>query len=347
MESLQFDNTNSVEAETAAADVVSTSEEQVTSVTNTEKHPELVGVGHICMDRIFRCSAYPEENGNVHILGLENQPGGTVSQALVAYERLGGHAGLISLFADDSIGQELYDGIYKEGIDLSVCEFAHGVTSHFSNVMVNVENGSRTFFSYHGDFAPLTFNAAQQKLICQAKVLHLDGTHFENALHAAQIAKKNGILVSLDGSAIHPDREAHWQIARLADILICSDTYPARLTGESGLQESFELLSRELPDVQVLICTLGEKGCLSRENGKILHYPAYSINAIDTTGAGDAFHGAFLYGYLHGYSQEESIRLASAVAAMNCEHIGGRIGLPSLEKARQFIAAHAYSSPSV
>ena len=90
-----------------------------------------------------------------------------------------------------------------------------------------------------------------------------------------------------------------------------------------------------------MISTLGEKGCVALINGELKYFPAYKVNAIDSTGAGDVFHGAFAAGYLRIYSLEECIRYASAVAAIKCMKIGGRAGIPDHEETLEFMKKHA------
>jgi len=89
----------------------------------------------------------------------------------------------------------------------------------------------------------------------------------------------------------------------------------------------------------VVVGTLGAKGCLAVIEGKLRVFPAYPVEAVDTTGAGDVFHGAFLVGWLRGMGLEETIRFASAVSAMKCTRIGGRAGIPSYGDALAFLEA--------
>ncbi|MCZ6679310.1 MAG: PfkB family carbohydrate kinase [Candidatus Poribacteria bacterium] len=89
---------------------------------------------------------------------------------------------------------------------------------------------------------------------------------------------------------------------------------------------------------KIAVVTLGERGCVAKWEKGIFAFPAFPVNVIDTTGAGDAFHGGFIYGLLQDWPVEQTIRFASAVAALNCCNLGGRSGLPTVEEVDRFLA---------
>lgn len=308
---------------------------------DTKQYPELVAVGHLCMDRVYLVEKFPEENGTTHILQVSQHPGGTASQAAMAFRKLGGSAGYMSPLGDDEIGTTLYEGFRDAGMELSQCRIYPGVTSHYTNVVVSQVKNTRTFMSYHGKFPPMAFDEAQRDYLAHAKILHLDNTQKENALNAARAAKELGVTVSLDGSSMNKDNSKNWELASMADILIVSETYPSRLTGIADRREALLEMNRKLHP-KILISTGGGTGCIAVRDGKLVDYPAYKIHPVDTTGAGDAFHGAFLFGYLRGYEFDENIRFASAVGALNCMAMGGRDGLPTLDMVRDFMNTHPF-----
>lgn len=302
---------------------------------------EIIAVGHLCMDKVFICEDFPQENMSKHILDYSQHPGGTACQAIVAAKRLGAEVAYMSPLGDDEIGRQLYAGCLAEGVDMSMCRIDRGLTSHFTNVLVNEKRNTRTFLSYHGKFAPMEFGEEERKFISQAKIVHLDNTRNDNALAAASVAKEAGVIISLDGSSLNPDNDKNWELAEKVDVLITSDVYPRRLTGIENKREALLEIGRRL-EPRVLIATNGEEGCIAYRNGELVDYPAYRVKPVDTTGAGDAFHGAFLYGLLRGYDFEYNIRFSSAVAAMNCLAVGGRDGLPRLDMVSAFMDDHVF-----
>ena len=112
---------------------------------------------------------------------------------------------------------------------------------------------------------------------------------------------------------------------QLADVLAPKGDYSSALK---------ELKSR---NVKYPIVTLGREGCTYLYQDKVFKQPAFHVEVVDTTGAGDAFHGAFCYGLLRGLAVPESVTLASAVAALTCTRLGGRSGIPDYNQTINFM----------
>ena len=295
----------------------------------------VAAVGHICWDHIAVCEEYPPENGSRHILRIEDHPGGTASQALVAVARLGGGAAYIGDFGGAE-GEALCRGLDEEGVDVSRCRHHPEIRQHFTNVAVSEKAGTRTFFSYHAPFPPLVFDAQDEALLRSCAALHLDNTESANALAAAALGKQCGLLISLDASSMAKEMARNERLAAMTDILIANETYPTRLTGIADRAEALREIDRAYHP-RVLISTAGERGVLALIDGEIRHFPAFPVKAVDTTGAGDVFHGAFLYAYLSGRSVPDAIRFASAAAAIKCTRMGGRDGIPTREDVERYL----------
>lgn len=304
-------------------------------------YPKVVAVGHLCMDKIAICEDFPQENTSRHIQHYSQHPGGTACQAMVTLCRLGESAGYMSPLGDDDVGRSLYADCVKEGVDMSRCQIVPGVVTHFTNVLVNAKNNTRTFLSYHGKFQPIRFGPEEEDYISHAAILHLDNTRNDNAIAAARIAKDHGVLVSLDGSSMDPDNSKNEALVALTDILITNETFPTRLTGISDRRAALSHIAERYRP-RVLISTGGESGCIAWQQGQLRDYPAYHVRSVDTTGAGDNFHGAFLFGLLKGYDFAYNIRFASAVAALSCLAVGGRDGIPRLDEALAFMDSHPF-----
>ena len=205
---------------------------------------------------------------------------------------------------------------------------AYGLESF---VMINPETGTRTKFPVR-DFNPaIEWTDELKAEISRADVLHLDGTNYENALNASKIAKEANVLVSLDGCSMQAEMDKNRKLASMADFLIMNSKYPLRVTGLDNYENALLEISEWGP--RIVICTLGDRGSLAVIDGKVVHFPAYKVNVVDTTGAGDVFHGAFIAGYLDGMDLVENIEFASAVSALKCQKLGGRAGIPTKEEA--------------
>jgi len=295
---------------------------------------DIVGVGHNCIDRLCKVENYPNEDGSTHITSIDIQGGGAVATAMVAAQRLGKKTCIIGLIGKDAVSQEITDLLKSDGVDCSHLVSDDRAFGLQSFVMINPANGSRTKFPQRDTLPDILWNDELYDIIKGARVLHLDGTNHNNAMAAAKCAKDNGVLVSLDGCHLKDDNNLNLELAKLADILIMNAKYPLRITGLDDYDEALKLIATWGPSV--VIGTLGDKGCKAVIDGKVVSFPAYEVKAVDTTGAGDVFHGAFLCAYLDGKSLEDCIKFASAVSALKCTKIGGRAGIPTKEEAILF-----------
>lgn len=301
--------------------------------------PIVVGIGHCCRDTICTVEEYPHEDGSTHILSMDDsQGGGAVATALVAVSRLGAHAELIASIGDDAVGDAMLEEFAREGVGTRFVNRISGGRSSVSIVMVDPNKGTRTKFPYRDDLPPLVFDEERRRMIKSASVVHLDGTNYENALSAARIARKFGTPVSLDGCAMQADNAKNLALAAMADVLIMNARYPLRVSGQTNLDDALHAMAA-LGGARVVAATCGREGCWALVDGNVCHFSAFPVDAVDTTGAGDVFHGAFLVAWLGGESVAESFRFASAVAALKCTRFGGRAGIPTREAVGTFLAA--------
>lgn len=287
--------------------------------------PELVGVGHICQDHLCVIEGYPPEDGSTRITEIEFQGGGAAATATVAAARLGIDTALIGNLGADRIGDEILDELRREGVDISALDRLEGVRSLSSYVMISPERGTRTKFPFKDRMPPIAWSERQLEALSGAKVLHLDGTHYENAVRAASLAKEHGVTVSLDGSTRQSDNDLNRRLASMADILITNAVYPRFVTGKGSLGEALLEMSTWGP--RFVAATAGQEGVYAVMGGEVRHYPAFRVKVVDTTGAGDVFHGAFLAARLRGKGVEECIRFAQYAAGRKCEQMGGRKGI--------------------
>ncbi|MGI5174297.1 carbohydrate kinase family protein [Treponema sp. OMZ 840] len=297
--------------------------------------PSIVGVGHNCIDYLCTVECYPPEDGSTHITAIDVQGGGAAATAMVAASRLGYSSALAGKLADDSAGIKIMRFLQDDGVNTDYISLESGGRSSVSYVMVNPQNGTRTKFPYPDNLSAIEWNQRLKDLICKAKIVHLDGTRYENALAAAEIAKKAGVSVSLDGCSMQADNEKNKILAGMTDILIMNAKYPTRVSGIKDYKAALLEIAQWGP--KIVIGTQGGEGCFAVIDGKVVHFPAYRVPVVDTTGAGDVFHGAFLVGFLEGMDLHTNIRFASAVAALKCTKIGGRSGIPGYEKGYSFM----------
>lgn len=287
----------------------------------------ITGVGAAVLDYLNLIEAYPQEEGSTHITQIIRQGGGACATAVVAAKRLGMYGQMIASVGDDEIGKEILDGLDNEGIDTTMIEVVPGGTSPHSEIMVNPETGTRTKFVCSNTLPPIEWNEDQIAVIKNSDILHVDGTRYDNAMAAIEIAKQNHIMVSVDGRHMEKDLEKNRKMAEQADILIMSAPYSRMVSGTGAAEDGLAYFADRGP--KVLISTQGTHGCLAWIDGHVEVFPGYSVKAVDSTGAGDVFNGAFIAAYMRGYDVRQAIRYATIAAALKCTQIGGRAGIPT------------------
>jgi ribokinase len=172
--------------------------------------------------------------------------------------------------------------------------------------------------------------------ITGAKLLLLDGSCPTAGLVAAQAVRCAGGEAVLDASAGERVGDSMRQLVAQTDYLIGSSGFAEALTQtpdrDAAMQQALSLGPR------VVVQTEGADGCYTRSATERFHTPAFPVNVVDTTGAGDVFHGAFIVGLLKGWALCDIAAFASAVAALKCTKLGGRSGIPTLSEATSFLA---------
>ena len=274
---------------------------------------------------------FPVEDSSTHVTSREIQGGGAVATAMVAASRLGSKCAFIGNLGNDTLSDDIYRLFEADGVNTDYLIRRSDCYTLESIIMVNPANGSRTKFPQRDFNPPIDWSSDLTEVIGNSKILHLDGTHYENAVNAARIAKERGILVSLDGCSMQKDNEKNRCLATLADILIMNSKYPLRVSGCSDYDEALMEMA-SWGTKRVVGCTLGEKGSKFVLDGKVVDFPSYSPHiVVDTTGCGDVFHGSFLNAFVSGMDIPSCIRFASVTASCKCETTGGRAGIPDRE----------------
>lgn len=301
-----------------------------------ERFPQIIGVGHCCQDSICTIEEYPPEDSSTHITAIDDsQGGGAVATAMVAAARLGVFTGMIANLGEDATGDRIESDFRGYGMDTSGIQRIPGGRSSSSIVMVDPRKGTRTKFPYKDNLPVIRFDEKRCQLLRRARILHLDGTNYENAVAAAELAKEFGVLISLDGCSMQKENQKNRRLAAMADILIMNARYPLKVSGKDTITEAMKKMASL--GGKVVISTAGREGCYAYMDGQVHHFSAFQVPAIDTTGAGDVFHGAFLTAWLEEKDIRECIRFASAVSALKCLKLGGRAGIPTREEAEDFL----------
>lgn len=298
------------------------------------KQFDVVGVGLNATDTMIVIPHMPAYGGKVPFLDDVLSPGGQVASAIVCCAMLGLRAKYIGTIGDDERGEIQMQSLLGTGVNLDHVQRRKGCPNQSAYILIDRTTGERTVFWSRPDCLKLNAGEITEDQITCAKLLHIDGHDTAAVAHAARIARENGIPVTVDVDTIYKGFE---HVLPNVDYLITSSEFPESWTGESDPFKALALL-QETYGMKVAAMTLGAHGALARCGGQYNYSPAFVVNCVDTTGAGDIFHGAFCYSVVKGLGLAESLEFSNAMAALNCTAMGARGGIATAEEARQLMA---------
>ena len=294
---------------------------------------DLVGVGLNATDTLLLVPKYPELGGKVAFEREILSPGGQVATALATCSKLGLRSKYIGAVGDDEHGRIQMASLREAGLNLDDVEVRAGCPNQSAYIVIDQSTGERTIFWHRPDC--LTIDPAKitpEKIAC-ARMLHVDGHDTPAVARAARIARDHGIPVSVDVDNVYPGFD---QVLACVDYLVGSTEFPARWTGEHDPFRALELIQDQY-GMRVVAMTLGLHGALAREGGRFVYSPGFIVDCVDTTGAGDVFHGAFCYSVLKGATVRDALEFSNAMAALNCTRLGARGGIASADEARDLM----------
>lgn len=280
---------------------------------------KVVGLGACVLDTLITCDSYPKEDTKQKAESIFLSGGGPVGNALVVISKLGVQAEVIGGFGGDSAGEYLLNDFKKYGVGVENATVLKDKTSFTSYIVLAENKATRTCVFDRGSVPDDPRNLCLSA-IDNAEVLHLDGNYLEGAIAAAKYAKEKGVTVSLDAGGLYAGIE---RLLPYVDILIPSAEFALGFTKKTEIGAAMSALNEKFAP-KILVVTDGSNGGYYWEKGKPVHYDSVKVKAVDTNGAGDTFHGAFVAAYCDGKSTAECCVFASKVAAYKCIHKGAR-----------------------
>jgi len=297
---------------------------------------DVIGLGVASVDFLCLLDSFPEWGAKTRAPGFALQGGGLVGTALVTLARLGARVCYVGKLGRDEFSEFLVREFEREGVNLKL-KREEGILPVRAVVLVVGSTGERTIVWTDEGTSKLSLQEVEpDELVGSARILHLDyvGLELEAAIEIAKRARKRGVKVSIDAEKVVPGVE---KLLDLTDLLVVPEDFSYQLVGERDPERAARFLHRRHGSEAVCI-TAGERGCFCLAEGEFFHQPAFRVKVVDTTGCGDVFHGAFLYGVLKGWDWRRIARFASAVAALKCRSLGGRAGIPRLGEVEEFLA---------
>jgi sulfofructose kinase len=295
---------------------------------------DVVGIGLNAMDTICVVERFPQPNSKTSIRTVRVEPGGQVATALTTCNRFGLRARYIGSVGDDPLGTAQLDSLRAAQLDTDFVRVVPGAITQFAVILLEDGVGERTILWHHDPRLSYPVEKLDRDVVVSGRVLHLDGCDTAAALQAARWAREAGIPVVIDIDEVYDD-STH-ELLRNVDYLIAAEDFADRLLGRMAPEVAVKAIADRY-GCRVVGITLGERGAMFVEIGRILHSPGFKVPVADTTGAGDVFHGAFIYGLLQGWALEDIARFANAAAALKCTQIGARRGIPDLHQVTNLV----------
>ena len=295
---------------------------------------DVVGVGLNATDTLLIVPKFPAYAGKAPFEEEIVSPGGQMASALVACARLGLRAKYIGAIGDDERGRIQRESLLGTGINLEHVQLRKNCPNQSAYIIIDRSTGERTVLWHRHECLRIDPEQISPEQIACARLLHIDGHDTAAVARAAAIARSHGIPVTVDVDTVYHGFD---KVLPNIDYLVASSEFPTAWTGVNDPFQALEAIQNEY-GMKVAAMTLGAHGALARENGTFHYSPAYVVNCVDTTGAGDVFHGGFCYAVLEGMPMREALEFSNAMAALNCTALGARGGIRGLDEVRALMA---------
>jgi sugar/nucleoside kinase (ribokinase family) len=301
------------------------------------KKIDILGIDKPCLDEILIVDRIPCLNESMPILDLSYQGGGKTATALAAASRLGARAAVICKLGKDKTSRFLIDDFQNHGLDVSGIITDEDASAGYSVILSGKDE--RRIIWQAGQME-LDAEDIDEGLIASSSILHICRLG-KGEQQALEFAKKNSVLVSLDGDFYSPELAA---LLADTDIFIGSEEFYQGMFSPSSAAYRENLASIQGP--KIIIFTFGAKGGRALCGGDYFEWEAFTnnIQVKDTAGAGDVFHGAFLRAYSGGVSPREAVRYAAAASAIKCTRTGGRAGIPDHREVENYLKTGEFNS---
>jgi sulfofructose kinase len=294
---------------------------------------DVVGVGLNAIDTLIFVPQFPSYGSKVEFRSASMQPGGQVATAMVACARWGLRTRYVGKLGGDLAAKMHAAEFAGVGVETHI-KTVEGCDSAQSFILVD-PRGERTVLWRRDERLALKEEELDREWIVNARSLLIDGADTAAATQAAKWARAAGVPVIADLDEPYPLLDP---LLENVDYLIVSRDFPAKHTGENDLRKSLATLQKRFGS-RVSAATLGSEGVLAWDGKQFCYSPAYSVPVVDSTGAGDIFHAAFIYGLLQDWPVQRTLDFSCAAAALNCMAAGARGGIQPLQQIHRLMSS--------
>jgi sugar/nucleoside kinase (ribokinase family) len=306
------------------------------SIPARNSHPfDVVGFGLNSIDLLAVVAEYPVCNTKQRLQRLARLPGGQMATAMATCARLGWRARYVGRFGSDDLGAVSRGSLTADGVDIAASQTMPGATNQFAIILVDARTGERTVLWDRHPSLNMEPADVQRDVITSGRLLIVDCHQTAAAAQAARYARAARIPTIIDVEKVRPGIA---DLLQNIDAIIAAEEFPGALTGDEDLGRSLGIIGRDC-GASLVCVTLGAKGSLAWCNGREIRTPAFQVDCVDSTGAGDCFRGAFAAACLAmpDGDIEDVLSFANAVAALNCRALGSRGALPTRAEVDQLM----------
>jgi sulfofructose kinase len=301
-----------------------------------ERAPRILCAGIIVLDEVFRVEKFPEPDGKVQAKGFFVVNGGCAANAAVAIARLGVRAALVGPMGgpagEDDNGDRVLRALARENVDCTACQRIDGLATALSAIFMN-EQGDRTIVTYRDERIAAATPRDPERVLDATNAVLADNRYPEFVRPICEAARRRNVPVVLDGDRPTVEDDP---LFRIASHVVFSWECLRETTGITDLGEGLLRIAGKTD--AFLAVSNGPDDIVFLDHGRVRRVPVFKINAVDTLGAGDAFHGGFAVAIAEGRNEVEAMRFGAAVAGIKCARIGGSAGAPTRAEVEAFLA---------
>lgn len=279
-------------------------------------------IGNVTYDITFPVDEFIKENIKYRVNQMIECGGGPASNACYALGKWGMKPYFAGIIGKDEFGKKIIEEFEKANVNLKYLDVRDNYNTTFSMIINNKENGSRTVLAYKPN------NIKLNKIEEDFDIILTDGQEYEISY---ELIKKRKAISIIDAGRTTPEVI---ELAKICDYVVCSLDFAVNLTGFDSYELMYEKLEEKFSGI--IVVTLESKGSLVKINGELKVIPSIEVKSVDSTGAGDIYHGAFVYGLAQGWNLEKIIKFSNIAGALSVTKIGSRNSVFSLEEINEY-----------
>ncbi|MFZ5518688.1 MAG: carbohydrate kinase family protein [Candidatus Zhuqueibacterota bacterium] len=296
---------------------------------------DCVGFGICAADYLCIVPAYPALDEKTEARQFSFQGGGPAATALVTLARLGSSTCFLGKVGNDVNGRFVQEQFQREGVDIRGLIIDEAMPTNQAFIWIDQRSGKKSIVLNSHGYRPVQIDELKTALIRRFNYLLIDGRDTEATFRLIEWAEEKGAQIVLDAGS---PRAKMTELLRRVHYPVVSESFGASFFQTTEPKKIIDALLEF--GATAAVVTLGARGCHAGDGRNYFHQPAFAVDVVDTTGAGDVFHGAFTFGLVQQWPLPRILKFASATAAIKCQSIGGRLGIPTIEKVNLFLDTH-------